>query len=68
MDVRVLTSVKVGKKLKSKLKKNLRELQNKRLKGTPDRFKEEDVLQLMERNRAVTEQFWNENEGYIWVG
>jgi len=68
MDVKVLTSVKVGKKFNRKLKKNLQKLQDQRLKGTPDRFKEEDVLQLMERNRSKTEQFWNENEGYIWVG
>ena len=68
MDVEVLTSVKVGKKFNRKLKKNLQKLQDQRLNGTPDRFKEEDVLQLMERNRGKTEQFWNENEGYIWVG
>lgn len=68
MDVKVLTSVKVGKKFNRKLKKNLQKLQDQRLNGTPDRFKEEDVLQLMERNRGKTEQFWNENEGYIWVG
>lgn len=47
------------------LKSVLKILNRKRNAGHPDRFREEEVLQIMNRKATKTEAFW-EKGGYVW--
>lgn len=47
------------------LKRVLHILNSKRNAGHPDRFREEEVLRIMEQKEAKTANFW-EKGGYQW--
>lgn len=62
----VLTRKPKIKKL-AKMKKKLLHLQHLREQGTPDRFREEDLIRELDRTPNVPADFW-EKGGYQWAG
>ena len=50
-----------------KMKKKLLHLQHMREQGTPDRFREEDLLRALNNTPNVPEDFWQKG-GYPWAG